>query len=88
MPFLILIGLLAVGLVWRLWARDRAKSELGRRLDPVARRVFSRKPCRWQRVGRKNATFEEYRCDKCGITAYSQTGGPPETCKKGLGGGL
>lgn len=88
MPFLILLATLAALVLWRLWARDRAQSELGRRLDPLANRLFRRRPCRWRADGAGRGNLRSFRCETCGITAYSQDAKGPRECKRNLRGGL
>jgi len=44
--------------------------------------------CRWRedRTGDRGA-LRKYRCAACGAEAFTATKGPPQSCKKGLGGG-
>ncbi|MEZ5776729.1 MAG: hypothetical protein R3E44_00055 [Paracoccaceae bacterium] len=88
MPILIIVALIVAGILWRLWARDRVQGELGARLDPLANRMFRRRQCQWKHVGRGHGALEEYRCESCSVTAYSQGGKPPRECKRSLRGGL
>lgn len=83
MPFLIALLVLAALVVWRLWARDRAQAELSNRLDPVWYRVFRRTKCRWQLVNGRTA-MKEFRCETCGVTAYSRSDRGPTECKRQL----
>jgi hypothetical protein len=88
MPFII-IGLMVIGLiVWQLWGRDRAQGELSTRLDPLANRVLRRKPCRWRPSGGTSESLREFRCEHCGVTAYSASAKGPTECKRSLTGGL
>jgi hypothetical protein len=88
MPVLILIAMGAVFLVWRLWARDRVESALGRKLDPLAARLFRRSKFCWVTTGTNEGTLQEFQCATCGVTAYSQSSSGPRECKRRLMGGL
>jgi hypothetical protein len=88
MPFLILGLTLAALIVWRLWARDRLQGELSTRLDPLANRLFRSRPCRWHPTGAATESLREFRCDSCGVTAYSMDARGPNECKSSLKGGL
>lgn len=83
MPLLIAALVLAALVVWRLWARDRTQAELATRLDPIWRRLFRRKTCRWQLV-RDRSSLKEFRCETCGVTAYSRADRGPTECKRQL----
>ena len=83
MPFMIGLLVIAALLVWRLWARDRAEAELSSRLDPLWRRIFRRKSCRWRLVNDRSA-LREFRCETCGVTAYSRSDRGPVECKRQL----
>lgn len=84
MPLLILVLVLAGLMLWRLWARDRAQAELGRHLDPLANRLFRRRRCRWRPEGPVRGSLRPFRCETCGVTAYSQNPKGPAECKRGL----
>jgi hypothetical protein len=40
--------------------------------------------CQWIASGDPGRRLREYRCETCGVTGYSSTGGPPIQCKQGL----
>ncbi|MBY6050053.1 hypothetical protein KUV47_18920 [Vannielia litorea] len=85
---IVISALVVIGLfIWWNWGRNRARAELSNRLDPLANRVFRRRKCRWSPVGGSGA-LKEFRCETCGVTAYSQSARGPAECKKGLRGGL
>jgi len=43
--------------------------------------------CRWRAdSSRDKGSLRMYHCVSCGAEAYTATNGPPETCKKGVGG--
>ncbi|MBS8227667.1 hypothetical protein [Vannielia litorea] len=80
----ILTALAVIGLfVWWNWGRARARSELSSRLDPLANRVLRRRKCRWRPTGGSGA-LKEFRCESCGVTAYSQRSAGPAECKRNL----
>lgn len=86
MPILILLATVLALILWRLWARDRVENEMGRRLDPLFYRLFRRRKCRWHHIGHR-ASLGEFRCQTCGVTAYSNSSAGPTECKRGLSGG-
>lgn len=88
MPFLIVAALVVLWFVWANWGRDKAGAELGRTLDPAWRRLVRRRKCRWQATGAGGGALSEFRCETCGVTAYSGSAKGPKECKRGLGGGL
>jgi hypothetical protein len=80
MPIILTFLVLAAGFIWWSWGRDRAGSALSRRLDGL----FRRSPCKWALTGDSNGRLVEYRCETCGIAAYSTTGAAPVTCKRNI----
>jgi hypothetical protein len=88
MPFLVAGLMLVAWFVWANWGRDKAGAELNSRLDPVWSRFFRRKKCRWQEIGPSGESLRAFRCDHCGVTAYSSIPSGPRECKRGLTGGL
>ncbi len=87
MPFILAAVVIGALIIWRLWARDRVQGEIGRKLDPLAMRLFRRRKCRWVQQGIARGALTEFHCTACGVTAYSQSSGGPRECKRGLGGG-
>ncbi len=83
MPILIAVLMIAALVVWRLWARDRAQAELGSRLDPLANRLLRRRKCKWVAQDSRHS-LREFRCDTCGVTAYSRSPNGPVECKRQL----
>ena len=83
MPILIAAAAIILLTLWRLWARDRAQVEIGRRMDPLFHRLFRRRPCRWQLLDGRSA-LSEFRCETCGVTAYSRSARGPAECKREL----
>jgi hypothetical protein len=88
MPVLIAIGLGAAFILWRIWARDRVEGAVGRRLDTWVARMFGRNRCRWTAMGAGEGSLQEFRCETCRVTAFSQSSAGPRECKRGLKGGL
>ncbi|MGL5009322.1 MAG: hypothetical protein ACRC6I_05535 [Paracoccaceae bacterium] len=88
MPILIAIALLAALFVWANWGRDKATGALGSKLDPLWSRLTRRRKCRWVAEGASGETLRAFRCETCGVTAYSAQATGPQECKRGLGGGL
>jgi hypothetical protein len=88
MPFVIAIVLGLAFLLWRSWARDRVEGAVGRRMDTWVARVFGRNRCRWTGMGKGAGSLQEFRCETCGVTAFSQSQAGPRECKRGLKGGL
>lgn len=83
MPILIAVLTVAAFVIWRLWARDRAQSEISSRLDPIYYRLFRRKKCKWALMdGRRS--LNEFHCENCGVTAYSRSDNGPVECKRAL----
>ncbi|MGL6209353.1 MAG: hypothetical protein ACRC14_05940 [Paracoccaceae bacterium] len=80
MPIILTVLILVAGFLWWSWGRDRAGSVVSNRLD----RLFRRSACKWTPTGETNGRFHEYRCETCGIAAYSTTGSPPVTCKRNI----
>ncbi|MFD1795221.1 hypothetical protein FQV27_13900 [Paracoccus aurantiacus] len=83
MPLMIGLLLIAALLVWQLWGRDRTQAELSNRLDPFWYRIFRRKKCRWHVIDDRR-TLKEFRCETCGVTAYSRSDRGPVECKRQL----
>jgi hypothetical protein len=88
MPVLIGLLLIAAVFIWANWGRDRARGELSSRLDPLWSRLFRRKACRWVPAGIAGENLRAFRCNTCGVTAYSASHNGPTECKRGLAGGL
>jgi hypothetical protein len=88
MQILIAIALIVLWFVWANWGRDKASGELDRTLNPVWRRVMRRKKCRWTATGVSGESLRAFRCQTCGVTAYSATSTGPQECKRGLSGRL
>jgi hypothetical protein len=88
MPVLIGLALLVALFIWANWGRDKVQGELGNRLDPIWSRLFRKRPCRWAAAGTSGENLHEFRCQSCGVTAYSASAQGPKECKRGLGGGL
>lgn len=82
----VLVALLAIaGFIWWSWGRKRAGDEVSYRLDKL---LFRRKPCKWQPTGNGKGALNEFRCDTCGVSAYSRSPKGPVDCKRNLRGGL
>jgi hypothetical protein len=88
MPLVIAIAVGVAFILWRIWARDRVEGAVAGRLDTWVARVFGRNRCRWTKAGKGVGSLQEFRCDTCGVTAFSQSQAGPRECKRGLKGGL
>jgi len=88
MPFIILIITSAVLFIWYNWGRNRARSSLSQHLDPFFYRLFKKLPCQWVPVEKITGGLNQFRCQNCGVTAYSTSGKGPQECKRSLRGGL
>ncbi len=44
---------------------------------------FRGRQCRWQLIDDRRA-LKEFRCESCGVTAYSQSARGPQECKRNL----
>lgn len=88
MPIIILVVSVIVLFVWYNWGRAHARSALSARLDPMLNRFTRRKPCRWHCHDAHTAGLRSFRCDTCGVTAYSSDSRGPTECKRNLRGGL
>lgn len=40
--------------------------------------------CRWQRDAESENSLERWRCENCGVDAFTSTGKPPKECKRQL----
>ena len=84
MPVVLAILLAVAGFVWWSWGRRRAGNEVAFRLD----KLFRRKPCKWRPTGDGKGALQEFRCETCGVSAYSRTSRGPVDCKRNIRGGL
>ncbi len=44
--------------------------------------------CDWTGEEMRSGSLRQWRCETCGVTAYSRSPGPPVQCKSGLDGRL
>lgn len=52
------------------------------------RRTAVVRRCRWRAGGGAGGQLSRWRCEACGVEAYSSDGHPPKECKRVLKGGL
>ena len=85
MHILLLVLLTAAGFIWWSWDRRRRAGD-EESFGPDS--LFRRKPCKWQPTGDGKGALLEFRCETCGVSAYSRTGKGPVDCKQNLRGRL
>jgi len=73
----LVLTILIAFVLFLVWSRWRS-GQVDRKAEPA---------CIWLATGVARGRLKEYRCDTCGVTAYSGTGKAPEGCKKALKGG-